>query len=1301
MRLTNTGKKIIALGLAVSMIAPLVSDWSFASPVAVNAATKDAEPVITADNIADYFELGANTVVFDASAGDGSIDAMKEAIKNQGGIVANESKVEGTKDYSLLDEVKYTFHTTYQKNTYDFQAKYSYDGKDYSGVYRTTIKETADNRSLELKDVGSISDPYVVLEISPTATKSELRPHIGGQGLFELSAQDEDSVALTKSEKNAIRIQLIYKINNEGIKNGKTPVPLESTIRGLGGEANADALEEQLDLLERQLITGKLISQMDYDLRLDTLTKQAVQYKIKYLNAPQFLKTLQSNHYRIDVDYERQYKVENGHFVRYNEGDTASYKNTTSYNAPTHTAVAGELALSENQIINPMALSASAFYPINYGEFSMLISNYTFQKSCLDLGFEDYYVTDDSGNYVVNSNGEVKQWQRGKFDEYVFTGWQIENAEGELVDVTPTTDLSEVTDLYTSWVGRRYETETFEPILYTPAESIRCEVGDSADAWTVHLPPCIASCNASQEASGFSDPRNQLYMCIPVSEKVLNFYDEAMTSSASMDVNYAMEYSARDFDFTKSKYGTYEALLDIAPKLIPDTDYTVLTYNSVANGDEQTVDYYPYNVQVITLTPNELNKLLYYDYSKTSTSADTYLPLANCQTVNDFFNNIDFIYFSAGQSIYIYHDDVSCKDIIRGVGYNRYWSPNIYRAPELYSWSTTDNEVTLSYVADNNKYEVIKTYDVVKIGDTAELTLKSEQHLDSTTKTTKVNRRLEMGSSFMGDADDKLHDIEWQIAEKIYERISLPVIRAGDDEIKEEVEAKYKNIAHQGRRIAMVFNESMIGAFMNTGTASTYLAKEQNGDLSYTGSGSPCNFYKLINLIYESVDPTFIYDLYFRSRAELKLIADNPDYFEDIYDASFETLYDMNFDHVSGIVRGASGIAGADTMYMGSHYTGVLYGFEEWCSILLFPFEMIYDIDEKLDHRGLFIQYTDGSKNILTNYNPQWNGSTGYPYFQDLGFACNPVFKDIANPFAYTFNGGNDIGSAFFDYYRPEITNPTNGFEHSPNGNSHLAFEYFREVKPSEIHVVGGVEKIATKSAIEFMVQNAQRGIVGYSGRKITILNSEYQSKYLTTDGKIIMVDTVVVDDFSKDVWDIQYTFKTPSPNSYYVVDYLYTKNFMKVDNDNRFGKHYYFKYTKQRDENLRWYVMPISSKLSTFKDANNNVLPIAQAFRTFLFTTVPVLDAEGNPKLDSNGKVMTEAVRGDEVFKITPKANHCVEALIKPEVLTGQTKANYIIAIKEYPSEASYKINPSQAPLSITLKNVTLGKMSHLFDLD
>lgn len=1240
-------------------------------------------------------------------------------------------------------------HSVYKYDTGTYGKDFTLDGEGYEGVYRNDFK-SAENQQLKISDLGEykldsstgqvLSNPYVVLEISPSEAISEIRPHVGGQGFFEMTDEEYASIALTSDEEQTVKIQAlqylfeehaeeikkknaellqtnitelknemksiqeerkeyILKIENSQFKtafltvennlfqskynayrwvngvytylvleneygnsyqydlaniisNGRVYEYFDNNLSGtnklkgdihelydkLGsefenGNCSLQTVQEKFVLLleyQEKLEKGevpKVIDALNADINnpdnainnlksylipavvseqyfenfVNARLASALEYKKKYLLSERNAKTWNVSNYKYDFDFERFYAVdeETGNLKIYQDaGEKTEVKISGDI---TTNNVSGEYVTTVQEAYNPLAKKSDAVkgtWTINNAtarkQGAIIVHNYTFQKSCLDLGYE---------SQMNETNTKILS-QTPYIDEYVFAGWYVnlqrDDGTMELVSIDEkdangnylVTDkvLSATTELYTAWSYRYFEEEDYR---FMPASaeknqtvSVKFKSYDGVSkCYTVHLPSCIASANRANH-----NPKNQLTICTAERNNLV-FWDGSKYK-ADKTYSYVQETSAWDFDFSKSKYKTREQLRNIALKLMPDTDYYVMTYNVVpdlSGNNDGKVTYYPYNILVITITPTELNKMVYYDYEESGYDPEIY---RTSSYVNEFLNNVDFIFFSQGGSSqcftngsdnYFISVPIDGSDLYGNQTQAVKIEPVPERAPKLYVYNKEKNEI---------EYDKNQIVDKIEYAD----------------KLTEIP------------------DLEWQVVEKIYSRSSD---------------------AEQLRKIAIIVSERL-GDRISTLAGTS--AQITDADDKYI-SGSNYNLTKLLLMYFSFKNPTDFYQYYI-----------NPTYQMEGYDT---------FDKVKGVLREEAPVSG-------SYFTGALYDYEYWNTALFFPWELIKEYTG-YTHKEMLSQVGNSMFENLEPHSGQLD-NLGKNLFESLGLARGSSFKNIANPYAFTFNGDTSIADTFFVYNRPYTDNVTNYYSDYSTGNSHLAFEYFESVGRGDDKPYGEIRdgQISTKSAIEFMIQRAQLATDTELRRSITILNKlDPQAKFVY-DNTLIRVDRVVMDDISQPDVDVEFVFNGYE-ESYYVVEYLWTNRYRNLDNENAMGAFWYTWYTSTvRNDNDRWYKMPDASGV-----AEKN---------SFFITRL--IDAENNYVENPSSYIN----------HINMGTSYTFNALVKPNVklangtnAPGTNNPTYIVVVKQYAKDDL----EMKKLKSATIKNVCLEKMSYLFNLD
>lgn len=951
--------------------------------------------------------------------------------------------------------------------------------------------------------------------------------------------------------------------------------------------------------------------QDEIDAYIEKKLVDALEYKRTYERAATNSKYY-SQQYKFDLDWTREYVVEKddttgkGKFVQYSGGETRKYSRPKEGNDYTGPAQHGEYKVRSLECYNPLAQISTAIYMgTDNTQRAIYTTDYPFRKACLGMAYKTTLAEDNT----VES-------QEICYDEYIFAGWLVDkNGVLESVDNISDEELQGYTELYTSWMVRKYEQAEFTKLVPDKKSYVAVNFDGNAEdtqQYTVYLPNCIASC--TNRNALYHDPRNQLTMCIPVTTHVVLRGQWNITNTwQKFEASYAEEISAWDFDFSKAEYNTVEKLKNVVPSLMADTDYYTITYNTVVSLDadgKTTVEYFPYNVQVLTMTPEELNKMVYYEYAQhTGDSAyyeeDGSLKYHESERLNQFINNVDCIFF-AGTSTYF-----TPFSIQNG-------KPGFY--VDYFTYQRGGNNASDVIKKDRtDQFNPQRCPELCKIED-------GKMVLD----TDKVAEQL-------ASARKSMPDLEWQVVDKIYRR-------TGD--------------TSQSRRIAVIINESFTDNI-------TGCVGESNGDTfgnhipSEKGVGSKINWTKLLLMYFVFEDPTDMYEYY---------------YLEDDANNPLFTELGVRFNKIKGVARDKE-----DAPFASSWFTGEVYGYDNWNPLLFFPFELL-----GIDHW----QVMDGRY-------PNWQSEFGNETFlASSGIAMNVSYKGIANAYAYTYNGDNNTGQALFEHNIAEAQRPTNN-----GNNTYQAFEYFRKVRPIEIQdgkghpLDDGSGMIATKSAIEFMVQNAQNGVLNYEDKKITIVNEHLVKEPMrTATGVNFSVSRVEAEEVGAQSASIEYVFSgTIGEKSVLVVEYYWTKTFQNFDVIcNKVGKTVYPYYTTTiKDPDLKWYKMPEST---TVIDPT--------IFKTYI-TTSDVPKAY-NVAVDLPAPVLTQN-DGTNREQVNRGTSYYFNGLLKPQIQTnlinGSSSPYYVIVVKEYSSMNAYLNN--HVPVSVTTKNVIPIRLSLLFELD
>ena len=201
--------------------------------------------------------VNAQAQTGDSSGGSGVEDAGDTTVSGDnvtgGQIVGDETNgipaLQFTKDAFKFYEVNN------DKDYYDEDAKYTFvDGKgekhEYTGVYKGNIK--ADNNlELPMSDVGSVDNPYIVLEVTLNPIYSDIRTHIGDAGYFDFTQADLEKITLTEEETQQVKINAIEYLLEKysvGISNNNKTV-----LEKLKNTDLPNALEKRRNEIQKAL----------------------------------------------------------------------------------------------------------------------------------------------------------------------------------------------------------------------------------------------------------------------------------------------------------------------------------------------------------------------------------------------------------------------------------------------------------------------------------------------------------------------------------------------------------------------------------------------------------------------------------------------------------------------------------------------------------------------------------------------------------------------------------------------------------------------------------------------------------------------------------------------------------------------------------------------------------------------------------------------------------------------------------------------------------------------------------------
>ncbi len=936
----------------------------------------------------------------------------------------------------------------------------------------------------------------------------------------------------------------------------------------------------------------------------------ALQYKINARKTERYTMVENGMSVKFPFKYTTQYAVENGEFVINKVGAPEGYfsgaeiadNKVVCYNQKTISSpegskstnvIYGEYALTQT-MYNPLAIGKNALWGFNDG-IKFLEPKYIFEKSCFSLGYQTTTENNQAGAKIVSQQPYV--------DEYIFAGWSvpittdgktelvpIENTETEeFKKAHPDFSFSDVTDLYTIWSVRYYEEDKYNKIETEFGINNNNNVSVQIGKYIVHLPEIIAS----NHSEGIHDPKNQLSFCTPVTTKVLTIGDGS--NYQEEEVSYVNETSAWYFSFDEEL--SVKKLQQIAPKLMADTDYYVRTYDQEVDPETGNVTYYPYNVVTVTITPEELNKMVYYEYEQKGLDPES-APYMESSYLNKFLDNVDlFVLMKGGRALYF-----------EGENSNKI---------TVHDLENMDGSVTQTISLAPNQY-MIPTLFHKESGEIV---------YDYYNKNTKQNDRPDsshFSKQFLGN---DCPDLEWQIVDKMYRRIMD---------------------TSQVRRAALITDESatdLIHALMPAANA-----VPRHEDTDNTGAGTQNNLSKFVHMIYGFTDPTLFYDFYMN-----------------------QSYTEYSFDKVKGTRRVEE--------YKDTYYTGLLYDSSFWNTALFFPYELLGE-----DHDS-----------IIRDFGKIWNRYLSIQLFASIGLVTYGQYKSVTNEFAYTFNGDTNLDQNFYNHNIDEIVSATN-----ENPNTKRAFDYFRGVGGRATEIKNG--KIATKSAIEYMIQSVRNGVLSSKERYIEILNAMPKGKKFDTPKGKIEVATVPMDDLGATMSTIEYRFNGASTvTGYFVVQYLWTNEYSDVDGDCRVGKLLYTAHTKySNDDPAKWFLVP---------EAYGRGVLTGDKEGAFITKKIEYSQgsAEGNLPIETIRNYVENNAGGNSkaILKYNGENDYAFDALLQPKLRKESDKPMYIIAVLQFADAESYRQYQSNKTayegnlLSVTLKNVTLDKMSYTFYLD
>lgn len=615
MKLTVRAKKLIALFLMVSIVLPLTSSFGVWDSMVDSAY---------ATGTGSGGTEGSNTE-------EGTVDP---------GAVDPDGDGENSLDMTV-DE--YRFYSNADVDMYDYDISFTYNGTEYNGLFKNELKfGNVDNTSLGLDSLGTMKDPYVIMEIAPNVAKTEIRAFVKDSGVYSLTQAEKKAIVLTEEEINEIREDtreyLFYK------QFGKTYASLSYTWMTPSADFfNGDP--DFADFFERFPIYppnyGSIVDVYDemmqyFEERLDGFDAEfkkrkeiALQKKIEKEESDRVRNEYGGASFGSAYQYELKYKV------------VEDPKNKGSYIFDSYTSAGTKKSLLGTGM-ETNALPGE--YKLEFGDYNSSIYCHSnlFIKGCLDLAYETHI-----------EDGVIVDEQKAYIDEYIFAGWYYMDEYGSPQHVESDTDLKKlgVKDLYTYWTARPYASSQSYQVGTGGADDIVIDFGESS--YSIHLPATLASRKTAQEP--WNDPKNQISFFKLDTYVGVNWNESKSWAGDSSPINLQDEISAWNMTFGLDEYKTGAELLKVAPKLMADTDYYIATYNVNVVLDDETgervVEYYPYNVQVITVTPEDLNKMVYYDYAVNGWSADEYHSEQECTYISKFLNDVDLIYITNGNNV--------------------------------------------------------------------------------------------------------------------------------------------------------------------------------------------------------------------------------------------------------------------------------------------------------------------------------------------------------------------------------------------------------------------------------------------------------------------------------------------------------------------------------------------------------------------------------------------------------------------------------------------------------------------------
>ena len=652
MKTTVLMKKIFALCFITAVVLPLTSSVGAFNKLSDDVyADSTTNTVTTVSAETEEPETPIPTYKYVFEMGD---ELMSDVVVNAN----NDGKVTGN-------------------NIYDYE----------NDIYRNNFKVKS-AKDTTLAECGTLDNPYVVMEVTQGLRSTQLRCIVGDQGIYALTKSEIDAMTLTEDEITAVKLFTLSELYNA-----------ES------GEAGSNYLFSKLNEVyaDRDSYNNRIEELAgnfaNFDEEFNANKAYALEYKKTAEKSQIYYNEAVAASIRQTIDYIWTYKVENGKFVTFNKSYTSGstekenlYYATAGYGGSTSTNYfKGEYKVTKANF-NMLFNGYGSAWLLGGGRYNtnLFKSSRAFTKGCLDLGYETLY---DENGIMISKEPYV--------DQYIFSGWAIER-DGKLVPIDGSTGEAVATNeeilsadkLYTTWSIRYFETTEFTTTRngtfgyeLESADWTAVKVGD----YDVMIPSDVASVKLAGEAAvGVHNPKTQLSFYIPVSEKII--VDRRLGGNYNLElehVNYAKQISGYDFEIKKDDLQNgsspaREALEQIAPALMSDVDYRVNTYNYVIDKDG-VIHFYPYSVKVITLTYEDLNNMVEYDYRENGWSHDEY---HESEYLNKFLDNIDFIYLYNGENCLIGSENAGRYDhfsLLSGNSQTENLIPKQERFPTTYT----------------------------------------------------------------------------------------------------------------------------------------------------------------------------------------------------------------------------------------------------------------------------------------------------------------------------------------------------------------------------------------------------------------------------------------------------------------------------------------------------------------------------------------------------------------------------------------------------------------------------------------